>query len=135
MNTPVTIITTGRVTADLELKTSQNGKNTPFVQFGLAVNKGYGEKSHPNFYQCILYGEDAVRMSKAKVKKGCLIQIIGDLDLVEFTRRDGTTGWIAKITLLSWAYAPTNRPKEEASDEDAGLPPIEDCGQNGLPFP
>lgn len=43
MNTPVTIITTGRVTADLELKTSQNGRNTKFVQFSLAVNKGYGE--------------------------------------------------------------------------------------------
>ena len=49
INTPVTIITTGRVTADLELKTSQNGSNTQYVQFGLAVNKGFGEKSHPNF--------------------------------------------------------------------------------------
>lgn len=47
MNTPVTIITTGRVTADLELKTSQNGRNTKFVQFSLAVNKGYGENNRP----------------------------------------------------------------------------------------
>ena len=79
MNTPVTIITTGRVTADLELKTSQNGKNTKYVQFGLAVNKGYGEKEHPNFYNCLLYGEDAQRIIDAKVKKGSLIQIIGGL--------------------------------------------------------
>ena len=37
----VTITTTGRATADVELKTSTNGKNTKYVQFGLAVNKGY----------------------------------------------------------------------------------------------
>ena len=134
MNTPVTIITTGRVTADLELKTSQNGKNTPFVQFGLAVNKGFGEKSHPNFYQCVLYGEDAIRMGKAKVKKGSLIQVIGDLDLAEFTRRDGSPGWAARVTILSWSYAPTNRPKEEDTEEGSDLPPVEDCGENGLPF-
>ena len=61
MNTPVTIITTGRVTADLELKTSQNGRNTKFVQFSLAVNKGYGENNRPNYYKCLLFGEEAQR--------------------------------------------------------------------------
>ena len=34
----VTITTTGRATADVELKTSTNGKNTKYVQFGLAVH-------------------------------------------------------------------------------------------------
>ncbi len=144
MNTSVTIITTGRVTADLELKTSQNGKNTKYVQFGLAVNKGYGEKEHPNFYSCILYAEDAQRIIDAKVKKGSLIQIVGDQELVEYPRRDGTTGWIAKITLLSWSYAPINRPKEEStnpmaenadgSNTEGDFLPAEDCGENGLPF-
>ena len=70
MNDQVTLITTGRVTADLELKTSQNGKNTKYVQFGFAVNKGYGENSHANFYSCVAYGETAQRMIDAKVKKG-----------------------------------------------------------------
>jgi len=69
MNEPVTVITTGRVTHDLELKTSQNGKNTKYVQFGFAVNKGYGENSHPNFYSCVVYNEAAQRMIDAKVKK------------------------------------------------------------------
>ena len=144
MNTPVTIITTGRVTADLELKTSQNGKNTKYVQFGLAVNKGYGEKEHPNFYNCLLYGEDAQRIIDAQVKKGSLIQIIGDQELVEYNRKDGSPGWMAKVTLLSWNYAPTNRPKEENANTagadaestaaEDGFLPAEDCGENGLPF-
>ena len=144
MNTPVTIITTGRVTADLELKTSQNGKNTKYIQFGLAVNKWYGEKEHPNFYNCLLYGEDAQRIIDAKVKKGSLIQIIGDQELVEYNRKDGSPGWMAKVTLLSWNYAPTNRPKEENANTagadaestaaEDGFLPAEDCGENGLPF-
>lgn len=139
MNDPVTIIATGRVTQDLELKTSQNGKNTKYVQFGFAVNKGYGENTHPNFYSCVTYGENAQRMIDAKVKKGSLIQIIGDQEIVGFTRKDNSSGLMAKIQLLSWNYAPTNRPKESNADEvnlpaDDGFMPIEDCGQEGLPF-
>lgn len=137
MNTPVTIATTGRVTADLELKTSQNGKNTKFIQFGLAVNRGFGDNSHPNFYKCILFGEAAQRMIDAKVGKGSLLQIVGDQELEEYTKRDGLSGWNAKVTLLSWAYAPTNRPKDENSEtvaEGEEFIPIEDCGENGLPF-
>ena len=63
---------------------------------------------------------------------------------MEYPRRDGTTGWIAKITLLSWSYAPTNRPKEEStnpmvenadgSNTEGDFLPAEDCGENGLPF-
>ena len=139
MSTPVTISTIGRVTADLELKTSQNGKNTKYIQFGLAVNKCFGDDSHANFYNCILYGEAAQRMIDAKVKKTSLIQIIGDQELVEYTRKDGSTGWMAKVTLLSWNYAPTNRPKNESGDgdsseSDGNYPPAEDCGNNGLPY-
>ena len=122
MNTPVTIITTGRVTADLELKTSQNGRNTKFVQFSLAVNKGYGENNRPNYYKCLLFGEEAQRIIDAKFKK-----------------RDGSAGWSARVTLLSWNYAPTNRPKEDSLPEennarDNQFIPTEDCGENGLPF-
>jgi len=140
MNEPVTIITTGRVTADLELKVSQNGKNTKYVNFGLAVNKGYGEKEHPNFYNCIVYGEEAQRMIDAKVKKGSAIQIIGDQELVEYTRKDGSTGWMAKIQILNWNYALTSRSKnsEDADDtvpeDNGGFEASENCGSNGLPF-
>ncbi len=140
MNEPVTIITTGRVTADLELKMSQNGKNTKYVNFGLAVNKGYGEKAHANFYNVIVYGEEAQRMIDAKVKKGSAIQIIGDQELVEYTKRDGSTGWMAKIQLLNWNYALTGRPKsseesgETVPEEEGGFPAYENCGPDGLPF-
>ena len=141
MNDPVTVITTGRVTQDLELKTSQNGKNTKYVQFGFAVNKGYGENTRPNFYSCILYGEAAQRIIDAKVKKGSLIRITADQEIVEYQKRTGGTGQMVKLTLYDWNYAQTSRPKDSNNDgtdeipDEEGFTSTANCGPNGLPFP
>ena len=109
MFTPITL--TGRVTADLELQASANG--TDYIQFNVAVNKGYGEQEHANFYQCVLFGKASERISKAGVKKGSLLFITGDLDLVEFTRRsDGSKGMIPKITVYEWSYVPGGKRAE-----------------------
>lgn len=136
MFTPISL--NGRVTADLELQTSQNG--TQYVQFHVAVNKGFGEHQHPNFYQCILFGKTAERIMHAGVKKGSGLFVTGDLDLVEYTRKsDGTKGMIPKITVYDWNYLPSGKAKDDSSQEDASaqdntgfeeLP----CGENGLPY-
>lgn len=123
----VTITTTGRATADVELKTSTNGKNTKYVQFGLAVNKGYGEHERPNFFSCVLYGEAAQRLTDAGVKKGSLITITGDLELETFKRNDGSEGWRAKVTLYDWRYAHTSKPKntpQNTPESDASGFPV-----------
>ena len=104
---------TGRVTADLEPQNSQNG--TPYVQFYVAVNKGYGEHQHPNFYQCVLFGKAVERAINAGVQKGSLLFIAGDLDLVEYTRKsDGHKGTIPKITVYEWNYIPTGKKTDDA---------------------
>lgn len=142
MFTPITL--TGRVTADLEIQSSSNG--TAYIQFNVAVNKGYGEQEHANFYQCILFGKAAERLSKAGVKKGSLLFITGDLDLVEYTRKaDGSKGMIPKITVYDWNYVPSGKRTEGSnastdsgapapSGADDGFMNVEDCGENGLPF-
>ena len=63
----------GRVTADLEIQTSTNG--TDYIQFNVAVNKGYGEQEHANFYQCVLFGKAAERLSKAVPGKNILVGV------------------------------------------------------------
>lgn len=120
----VTITTTGRATADVELKTSTNGKNTKYVQFGLAVNKGYGEHERPNFFSCVLYGEAAQRLTDAGVKKGSLITITGDLELETFKRNDGSEGWRAKVTLYDWRYAHTSKPKTRRRTHPNRMHPV-----------
>ena len=136
MFTPISL--NGRVTADLELQTSQNG--TQYVQFHVAVNKGFGDHQHTNYYQCILFGRTAERIMHAGVKKGSALFVTGDLDLVEYTRKnDGTKGMIPKITVYDWNYMPSGKAKDDSSQEDAAAqdntgfeePP---CGENGLPY-
>lgn len=132
----------GRVTADLEIQTSTNG--TDYIQFNVAVNKGFGEQEHPNFYQCVLFGKATERISKAGVKKGSLLFITGDLDLVEFTRKaDSSKGMIPKVTVYDWNYVPAGKRAESSNaNTGSGAPAgtddvfmnVEDCGENGLPF-
>ena len=139
MFTQITLM--GRVTADLEIQTSAGG--TDYIQFNVAVNKGYGEQEHANFYQCVLFGKATERISKAGVKKGSLLFITGDLDLVEFTRKsDNSKGTIAKITVHDWNYVPTGKRTDNnantgsgaPADTDDGFMDMENCGENGLPF-
>ena len=141
MFTPITL--TGRVTADLEIQTSSNG--TEYLQFNVAVNKGYGEQEHANFYQSILVGKAAERISNAGVMNGSQLFITGDLDLVEYTRKaDGSKGMIPKITVYEWNYVPTGKRTEGSNanntggsapaSADDGFMNVEDCGENGLPF-
>ena len=136
------ISTLARVTADFDLQTSQN--KTQYVQFNVAVNKGFGEQEHANFFQCVLFGKAAERIINAGVRKGSLLFITGDLDLVEYTRKaDGSKGMIPKITVYEWNYVPTGKRTEGSNaNADAGTPAsaddgfmdMEDCGENGLPF-
>lgn len=120
-----TIITTaGRVTTDLLLETSRNGKNTAYIQFSLAVTKGTGVHVHTNFFQCILYGVPAVRMAEAGVKKGSLISITGDLDLVEYARKGSGAKCISpKVTLRDWQFFP-------ADDRGKDAPAATDSNDN-----
>lgn len=113
----ITITTIGRVTRDLELKTSQNGNS--YVSFNLAVNKGFGESAHAVFLQCWVYGAEVDRLTKAKVAKGSLLQITGDLDVVDFQKQDGTKGTAVKVVVSNWEYGPTSKGK---SDAPAGAP-------------
>ena len=64
MFTPITL--TGRVTADLELQTSANG--TDYIQFNVAVNKGYGEQEHAKGYFPVYPARSHVRL---RHQQGC----------------------------------------------------------------
>lgn len=107
----VTITTTGRATADVELKTSTNGKNTKYVQFGLAVNKGYGEHERPNFFSCVLYGEAAQRLTDAGVKKEVLSPLPGILNLRPLKEMTEVRGGVPKSHCMTGGMPTPVNPK------------------------
>ena len=68
----------GRVTADLELKTSIH--NHPYVRFDIAENIGSKERSRTQYLQICAMGDDAGRLMRARVKKRQLylgVRILG----------------------------------------------------------
>lgn len=79
----------GRITADLELKTSE--KNNSYVRFDIAENIGSRQNLHTQYFQICAWGEDAGRLIKARAKKGSLIWVAGSLELEPYTKRDGVT--------------------------------------------
>ena len=99
----------GRVTADLELKTSIH--NHPYVRFDIAENIGSKERSRTQYFQICAMGDDAGRLMRARVKKGSFIWASGTLELEVFSRRDGVTDKRLKILLDNWGFVPagTNR--------------------------
>lgn len=60
----------GRITADLELKTSE--KSNPYVRFDIAENIGSRQTLHTQYFQVCAWGEDANRLMKAHAKKVAL---------------------------------------------------------------
>ena len=60
----------GRLTKDVEIKTMKVGdKDKAVGNFTLAVDDGYGDNKHTNFFPCSVFGKQAETMEKW-VKKG-----------------------------------------------------------------
>ena len=100
-----TIITTGRITKDFELRTGEKS-GCVYANFSLAVNDGFGSNQKTMYYECTVFGADAERLIKAKAKKGSLIQVNGKFGVSEFTRTNGELGYSLKITVFAWSYIP-----------------------------
>ncbi len=78
----------GRLTRDLELKNSVNGK--PFVAFTLAINNSFNNQA--SFIPCFAWNKTAENMARY-LKKGSLIALDGRLQ----TRSDNVNGQVTTI--------------------------------------
>ena len=101
----------GRVTSDLELKTSV--RQVPYLRFSLAERIGYGESAHTQFIQVWAWGGMTRQLMDAGVKKGSLIWASGSLELEEYTKQDGVThDKRLKLRLKDWGFAPAAQRQE-----------------------
>ena len=114
------LITIGRVTADFELR--EGSKGGTYTKFSLAVPKGFGEKKHTVFLDVTAFQAEAKRLEAAKVKKGSQIQIVGDLDVVEFTRKDTSKGMSLEVRLLDWSYVSGGKNSEKQAEKEEKKP-------------
>lgn len=111
----------GRITADLEMKTSANGN--PYVRFDIAENVASRANSRPQYFQIGAWGDDAKRLVKARAKKGSLVWISGSLEMESYTKRDGiTTDKRMKILLDNWGFISVGASKEHTSSSEQTPP-------------
>lgn len=74
-------VISGRVTKDIELKTTQSGKEV--CSFSIAQNIGYGDSQHTKYWNIVCWGNQAKNVAN-NCRKGKDITVVGRLDIREY---------------------------------------------------
>ena len=91
------VILIGRLTKDPELKKTNSGLS--YVQFNLAVNRNYTNKSgekQADFINCVAWRTQADNLVKY-IKKGGLIGIEGEIQTRTYDDKNGTKKYITEV--------------------------------------
>ena len=81
-----TIILTGNITKDAELRYTANDK--AYSKFSIANNEGYGDNKKTNFFNCTLWGKSAENLNRF-LTKGQKVLITGRVELGKYTDKEG----------------------------------------------
>ncbi len=112
---------TGRVTSELELKTS--AKKVPYLNFPIVEYVGYGRNAHPQYLSVWAWGAMARQLVDGGVGKGSALWVSGSLELEEYAKKDGVTrDKRLKLKLKDWGFAPTQQPQRRPG-QDQSIPP------------
>lgn len=80
------VLLKGRLTNDVELKTTPNGKSV--CSFTLAVDRGFGDNKVTDFLTCVAWEQRAEFISKY-FAKGNEIRILGEINTRKWQDKDG----------------------------------------------
>lgn len=108
-----TIILTGRLARDPELRTTNTGTN--ICEMTIPNDSGYGDNKTTTWWKVVIFGKDAVRAGD-HLQKGSWISVAGQPSVREYSKRDGTSGWSAEVKALSWDFVGSK------GDNNAGIP-------------
>ena len=101
-----TICITGRMTQDID-NTHKDCKSRG--RFTLAHQEGWGDNPQVDFINCYVYQENLLdRMTKAGVKKGSAVEIIGAARFISKKNEDGSFTNTSFIIVDNWNYCMIN---------------------------
>ncbi|HFZ8993817.1 TPA: single-stranded DNA-binding protein [Citrobacter freundii] len=130
----------GRLVADPQTRTTNNGKNMAMARLAVSLPCNAAEDGQATFWLGVLaFGKQAEAL--AKHQKGDLISVAGNMQLNQWTGQDGTTQQGYQVMADSVISARTVRPggnrkpaagqqTPPASNEYDQTPPFDD----GVPF-
>lgn len=145
------VILGGRLTADPELKTTQNG--TAVTSFTVAVNRRFakqGEQQQADFISCVAWRQQAELISRY-FRKGSCICIVGNIQTRNWTDQQGQKRYVTEVIVDEVNFvdskgegpavtggAPSYTPDSYQTPNfasDAGAPRFEDMSNDDdLPF-
>ena len=128
----------GRVTKDIELKTTESRKS--IALFTLAVNRDYKNaegKYDTDFINCVAFGMQAETISKF-VHKGDRFGVDGKLSTRTYEKQDGTKVYITEIIVSGFEFLESKKDKPTADVESSGYTvnpnDFEEITNEDLPF-
>lgn len=111
------VIEMGRITADLELKTTQTGKSV--VSFSIAVDDGKDADGNKitDFFDCEAWGKTAENICRY-FGKGRMIAVVGKLKKNSWTTQDGHKRTKTYIFVEGFEF--TGEKTNEATGQNTG---------------
>ena len=109
-----TVILTGRLTADAELKTTANG--VPVTSFTIAVQRKYkqGEESQADFINIVAWRQTAEFITKY-FHKGSMIGIEGSIQTRKYQDKDGNNRVAFEVIANNVQFVESKKASADAS--------------------
>ena len=132
------IILCGRLTADAEMKCTNDGKVV--ARFNFAVNRRFKRDGDPeaDFFQCVAFGKIAETFEKCNVGKGAKLLIEGEMRNNNY-ERDGVRNYGMQLIVNSFEFCESkgssgqSAPQYGQPDSD-GFQNVPDGVDEDLPF-
>ena len=118
------VIMLGRITQDLELKTTPSGVSV--LSFSIAVDRRFqqkGEEKKADFFNCVAWRSEAEFISRFWTK-GRPILIEGELQNRSYVDKNGATRYVTEIIVDRASFTGDKKPEGAGGGyrSDAGLP-------------
>lgn len=131
-------IALGRVSNDVEVRHSTNGKTV--VRFNFAVRKSFKKDNEPDadFFKCVVFGKLAEFFERANVSKGAKLLLEGEMRNDNY-EKDGVKHYGMQFVVNSMEFCESKNESNNASGSTPTYAPIPadfeeiDAGED-LPF-
>jgi hypothetical protein len=137
---------TGRITKDLELKYTQNGK--AYCRFTLAVDRGLSKEKKQeaeangqptvDFINCVAWGKVAETINRYTAK-GKKVLVYGSIETGSYTAQDGSKRYttdvlVKRIEILEFADSNNTNSQDTRAFGQFDELPYQEANNEDLPF-
>ncbi len=116
------VILLGRITQDLELKTTPSGASV--LSFSIAVDRRYqakGEERKSDFFNCVAWRNEAEFISRYW-SKGRPILVEGELQNRSYVDKNGVTKYVTEVIVDRATFTGDSRQNNGGYQQNTGYP-------------